>query len=658
MRLAAVPPGRRGLLLVVGFLVLTGVASWLAWHSVIRGALLPTYWLSPALWLGFAPLLERAVRRPVLPTLLLTGAASVPVAAAPGLILGNPLVPTLWQSLCPVVLVISILIGYRRLCSPAGWAPVTPRAILGLTALAVPLSALCAVVGGYPGLVAFRPGFQLASAWWAWDGVWGLGVGLHALLLADHREREREPAWQLFAAPVFALVSALVLIETFAATTAQLTWIALLVGAVAGLTLLPRLVSVYCLITAGLLAVLNDTGAFGPVEPATLYAQVMLFLLLMHGSVLSLLLSVVIHDNRRLIHELEGERYATAVRAASYSMLFDAMTDGLIVGDDSGSVWLHNPAANKMLGIDLSVPQRQSWFTDLDLMDLDGEPAALGRLDAVQPDRPERSMVVTPTTTDHPGRVLDVLAMAIDLERGPAIAVFLRDVTAETQQMQEMSRFAETVAHDLRNPLGATRTLLALALDTAGSDPGRSRQAIQGASDGAEALARIIDGWLAHTVTRSGALNPVPLQVADEVATVIGSRVVVPADTVLDVEAPDWVQADPLLLRQLLANVISNSVKYARPGEPVHLTVRSRRPGNGLVEISIADRGIGLSGADAAWLLVDGTREPTHSELVEGTGFGLAMCRRMTERHGGTLTIEDNTDGGATVRFTLPAAER
>jgi DNA-binding response OmpR family regulator len=116
------------------------------------------------------------------------------------------------------------------------------------------------------------------------------------------------------------------------------------------------------------------------------------------------------------------------------------------------------------------------------------------------------------------------------------------------------------------------------------------------------------------------------------------------------------VLADPVRLRQILTNLISNAVKFTRAGS---VTVRGRAdPAAGMVRIAVIDTGIGIAQDDLAVIFdefrqVDGTA----TRQYEGTGLGLAITRRLIEMHGGTIWVESTLERGSTFTFTLPIAE-
>jgi len=110
------------------------------------------------------------------------------------------------------------------------------------------------------------------------------------------------------------------------------------------------------------------------------------------------------------------------------------------------------------------------------------------------------------------------------------------------------------------------------------------------------------------------------------------------------------IEADPVLIVQLFQNLVANAVKFRGP-EPPRIHVAARREGREWV-FSVRDNGIGLDPAEAESVFTMFKR--LHPE-IPGSGIGLALCRKIVERHGGRIWAEGAPGGGATFSFTLPA---
>src|SRR6185436_15083712 len=114
------------------------------------------------------------------------------------------------------------------------------------------------------------------------------------------------------------------------------------------------------------------------------------------------------------------------------------------------------------------------------------------------------------------------------------------------------------------------------------------------------------------------------------------------------------VQADPVLVRQLVDNLVGNAIKYTAPGVVPALRISATTTG-GMVTVRIADNGIGIPEGQHDAIFGNFHRAHTTSAYL-GTGLGLAICKRIVERHGGDIAAVDDPGGGSCFIFSLPAA--
>jgi signal transduction histidine kinase len=112
----------------------------------------------------------------------------------------------------------------------------------------------------------------------------------------------------------------------------------------------------------------------------------------------------------------------------------------------------------------------------------------------------------------------------------------------------------------------------------------------------------------------------------------------------------------PFLIFQLFYNLINNSLKFSRPGVSPVITITHRiinvNKGNAFIEISVTDNGIGFDPKYAETIFNTFTRLHSKNQY-EGTGLGLALCKNIAEKHGGTIRAESREQGSAFI-VTLP----
>ncbi len=126
------------------------------------------------------------------------------------------------------------------------------------------------------------------------------------------------------------------------------------------------------------------------------------------------------------------------------------------------------------------------------------------------------------------------------------------------------------------------------------------------------------------------------------------------ADAILTHDPLPVVMADPVQLLQVFANLVSNAAKFRKPDVPLRIHVGVRRL-DGFWEFSVADNGIGIEEEYYDRIFVIFQRLHTR-DAYPGTGIGLAIVKRIIDRHGGTIRVESTPGEGTTFSFTLPAA--
>ena len=227
----------------------------------------------------------------------------------------------------------------------------------------------------------------------------------------------------------------------------------------------------------------------------------------------------------------------------------------------------------------------------------------------------------------------------------------LQDTNAELQD------FAYTASHDLSEPLRMVASFLGLLeRRSAGDLDEKGREYLRQASDGAVRMRNLIDDLLAYSrvANEEPRREQVDLQVLVEgVLKVLGPAIAETEATVEVGELPT-LEAESTQLGQLLQNLIGNAVKFHEPGRPPTVHVGARRTMGGCV-VSVTDDGIGIDEADQERIFAMFTR--LHGrDAYAGTGIGLAICRRIAERHGGRIYVESTPGQGSAFHTLLPDA--
>ncbi|GAA2117582.1 sensor histidine kinase KdpD [Kitasatospora saccharophila] len=237
----------------------------------------------------------------------------------------------------------------------------------------------------------------------------------------------------------------------------------------------------------------------------------------------------------------------------------------------------------------------------------------------------------------------------------------LATVAAEVEPIKAADRMRTAllaaVSHDLRTPL-------AVALASVGSlrspdvefSPDDRAELLATADESLVKLTRLVDNLLDMSRLQAGALtlHLEPTHLDEVLPRALDSLLDAHAPVQpLDLATAPPVLADPPLLERVLANVITNALRYNAPGAPV-LVAASHHLDR--VEIRVIDRGPGIPPGDRDRVFLPFQRLGD-TDNTTGVGLGLALSRGLAEAMGGSLEVEDTPGGGTTVLLTLPAAE-
>lgn len=247
------------------------------------------------------------------------------------------------------------------------------------------------------------------------------------------------------------------------------------------------------------------------------------------------------------------------------------------------------------------------------------------------------------------------------------------DLLAKTQELArsnaELEQFAYIASHDLREPLRMVSSYTQLlAKRYRGKLDSDADEFIEFAVDGARRMQTLIDDLLslARVGTRGRPLVKVAAQEALDRALAQLGKMIEENSAVISNDALPWVMADEAQLVQLFQNLIGNAIKYRREKTPcVNITAVPVQEFAGKVAgpikermwvFSVSDNGIGIPPEQYERIFVIFQRLHTRG-AYPGNGIGLAICRRIIERHGGRIWVESGPEKGSTFYFTLTASD-
>jgi len=235
----------------------------------------------------------------------------------------------------------------------------------------------------------------------------------------------------------------------------------------------------------------------------------------------------------------------------------------------------------------------------------------------------------------------------------------------------ELQDFASVASHDLQEPLRKVQAFSdRLKSKYAATLDDQGRDYLDRMQNAAGRMQTLINDLLTYSRVSTKAKPFVPtdlVSVTREVVSDLEARIEQVNGRVEVGELPT-VDADPLQVRQLMQNLIGNSLKYRRPDVPPVVRVSSRtlredsaapapRPSRTFCQILVEDNGIGFEEIYSERIFTIFQRLHGRNEY-EGTGVGLAVCRKIVERHGGTITARSTLGKGSTFLVTLPVRQQ
>lgn len=335
-----------------------------------------------------------------------------------------------------------------------------------------------------------------------------------------------------------------------------------------------------------------------------------------------------------------------------FAAVLSHMADGVIITDEQGRVDLINPAAGRLLGT--------------------SEGEALGRAFAAVVRhhaliglwQRARDLADEQVEAVEMGPELFLQAVATPFRRGEStgFVIIFQDLT-QVRRLQVMRRdFISNLSHELRSPLAALRALIETLQDGAVNDPPAAERFLGRAESEVNTMTQMVEELTELSQIESGQvrlrLSPVAVAVLVDgpverlrpqlEAAGLSLAVDLPPDL------PD-VLVDEERVRQVVANLLHNAIKFTPSGGQITVTAAASGPGEVVVEVR--DTGIGISRADLPRIFerfYKSDRARTRGR--GGTGLGLAIARHIVEAHGGRIWARSKEGKGSSFFFSLPRA--
>jgi PAS domain S-box-containing protein len=368
-------------------------------------------------------------------------------------------------------------------------------------------------------------------------------------------------------------------------------------------------------------------------------------------------------------------RDLTGVREAEqkFQMLLEAAPDAMVVVDSEGRIEVANLQVETLFGyprmdlvgqgIEVLVPatlreehahHREAFFAtprkramgaDLELM-------------AVRRDGSEFPVEISLSPLEGPGG-MGVTAAIRDVTERKATAQALAQKVAELRQSNEaLEQFAHIASHDLQEPLRmvASYTQL-LSRRYKGKLDTDADEFIGYAVDGTQRMKRLIEDLLVYSRAGRGTAALQKVEVAQALQEAICNlrSAIEESGAAITFDALPMVAAGELQLVQLFQNLVGNAIKYRGGRKPkIHVSAKKEQTASGEEWVfSVADNGIGIEPQYYDRVFVIFQRLHGHGEY-EGTGIGLAICKRVLQQQGGRIWVESEPGVGSTFHFALP----
>jgi len=238
-------------------------------------------------------------------------------------------------------------------------------------------------------------------------------------------------------------------------------------------------------------------------------------------------------------------------------------------------------------------------------------------------------------------------------ERTVELKTYMRKLEESNQALQD---FASIASHDLQEPLRKVTAFGNMLKQDCGSALNdQQRDYLERMLNANRRMQSLLTGLLDYSRVATSSEPFKQVDLSDLIGEVISDLEVRIVKTGGEVHVEDLpvISADPTQMRQLFQNLIGNALKFHKEGEKPVISVKKAATVDEYIQIVVKDNGIGFEEKYVDKIFTPFQRLHGKSSPYEGTGMGLAICRKIVERHGGSITAKSAPGAGSTFIITL-----
>ena len=356
---------------------------------------------------------------------------------------------------------------------------------------------------------------------------------------------------------------------------------------------------------------------------------------------------------------------------SDFQVFLELMPDAIVISNEQGRILLVNSQVEKLFGfsreqlvsqpVEILIPERFRAQHVIHRREYCANPRTrpMGveiELRGLRQDGTEFSAEISLSALQSREGLLICSAIR-DITKRKRYEAMLKEAAVQAHSNSELEQIASAASHDLQEPLrtvvGATQLLARDYRDKLDPD---AAQWLDFASGAAKRMQLLLDALLAYARVggQDTLFESVNCQIVYRAAVANLKKVIEESGAQLTNEPLPAVMGDSAQLIQLFQNLLTNAIRFTRQGHPPLIHVSAQRQRDEW-QIAVRDQGIGIDPKYFGKLFVPFRRLHPRDQYP-GTGIGLAICKKIVQRHGGRIWVESTLGEGSTFSFTIPVA--